>query len=274
MSSTTNDASSYKLHIKTSQISPFKTLMTALKDILLETNIKFTKNGMTIVNMDKSHNILVHLFLEADGFEEYICNETKIVLGVNIFHLFKIINTVDTHDILSIYIDNEDYEEGVVKYLTICFNNDIIRQQRIYKLRLIEPTIEYSDIPSNIKYSSIINLPSNDFQKIVRDLSHFSNRLEIKSVGDELWFNLKGPYANVQIRRSECDETMKYIQKQDEKKIIQGEFSLKYLNYFIKCTNLCNSIELLLGNNLPLIVKYDVPSLGEIKLCLAPLECD
>ena len=58
---------------------------------------------------------------------------------------------------------------------------------------------------------------------------------------------------------------------EDKSKIIQGEFSLKNLSYFIKCTNLCNSIEMYLENNLPLIVKYSVASLGSIKLCLAPL---
>jgi len=43
------------------------------------------------------------------------------------------------------------------------------------------------------------------------------------------------------------------------------------LGYFIKCTNLCNTIEMYLENDLPLVVKYAVASLGEIKLCLAPL---
>ena len=64
---------------------------------------------------------------------------------------------------------------------------------------------------------------------------------------------------------------MKIVEKKNPTQIIQGEFSLKNLSYFIKCTNLCNQIEIYLGNNLPLIIKYDVASLGEIKLCLAPL---
>ena len=41
------------LEIKTVQIAPFRTLMTALKDILLETNITFKPDGIRIVNMDK-----------------------------------------------------------------------------------------------------------------------------------------------------------------------------------------------------------------------------
>ena len=64
---------------------------------------------------------------------------------------------------------------------------------------------------------------------------------------------------------------MEFLVKQDNSKIIQGEFSLKNLSYFIKCTNLCNQIEIYLENDLPLVVKYNVASLGEIKLCLAPL---
>ena len=71
------------LSIKTVQISPFRTLMTALKDILLETNIVFKKDGIRIVNMDKSHTILVHLFLKAENFELYQCKSEKIIVGVN-----------------------------------------------------------------------------------------------------------------------------------------------------------------------------------------------
>ena len=48
------------LTIKTVQIAPFRTLMIALKDILLETNICFHTNGIKIINMDKSHTILAH----------------------------------------------------------------------------------------------------------------------------------------------------------------------------------------------------------------------
>ena len=50
------------LTIQTIQIAPFRTLMTALKDILLETNITFRPDGIRIINMDKSHTILAHLF--------------------------------------------------------------------------------------------------------------------------------------------------------------------------------------------------------------------
>jgi proliferating cell nuclear antigen len=258
------------LTIKTVQIAPFRTLMTALKDILLETNITFAPDGIRIINMDKSHTILAHLHLAAQNFEFYECKKEKIIIGVNMFHLFKLINSIDNDDTLTIYIENNDYADGIVSHLALKFENGEIKQCKTQKLRLIEPEPEelhYPDVP----FSSIINLPSSDFQKIIRDLSCISDKLEIKSVGNELIFKCSGQFASAEIHRAESDGSMGFIQKQDSSKIIQGEFSLKNLGYFIKCTNLCQQVEMYLANDLPLVVKYDVASLGSIKLCLSAL---
>lgn len=258
------------LTIKTVQIAPFRTLMTALKDILIETNISFQKDGMRIINMDKSHTILAHLHLKAENFEYFHCGVEKIIIGVNMFHLFKLINTIDNDDTLTIYIEKSDYTDGVTTFLGLKFENGDIKQCKIQKLRLIEPDCEELAIPS-ISFSSVINLPSSDFQKIVRDLSPLSDKLEIRSVDNELIFKCAGSFASVEISRAASQGTMEFKEQKDSKKIIQGVFSLKNLSYFIKCTNLCSILEIYLENDLPLIVKYFVASLGEIKLCLAQL---
>ena len=145
------------LTIKTVQIAPIRTLMTALKDILLETNITFTPEGIKIINMDKSHTILVHLKLESDKFEYYECNMDKITIGVNMLYLFKLINTINNDDTLTIYIDHDDYTDGVVQYLGLKFENGDIKQQKIQKLRLIEPDADEFDIP-DVMFSSILHL--------------------------------------------------------------------------------------------------------------------
>lgn len=258
------------LTIKTVQIAPFRTLMTALKDILLETNITFEPDGIRIINMDKSHTILAHLYLAAQNFEFYECKKEKIIIGVNMFHLFKLINSIDNDDTLTIYIENSDYVDGIVSHLALKFENGEIKQCKTQKLRLIEPEPEELQYP-DVKFSSIINLPSSDFQKIIRDLSCISDKLEIRSVGNELIFKCSGQFASAEIHRAESDGSMGFILKQDSSKVIHGEFSLKNLGYFIKCTNLCQQIELYLENDLPLVVKYNVASLGEIKLCLSSL---
>lgn len=200
------------LTIKTVQIAPFRILMTALKDILLETNICFTRDGIKIINMDKTHTILVNLTLPSENFESYDIKKDKIIIGVNMLHLFKLINTIDNDDTLTIYIEEEDYSDGVIHYLGLKFENGLIKQCKTQKLRLIEPELEEMNIP-DVKFSSVLNMPSSDFQKIIRDLGCISEKLEIKSVGNELIFICNGQFAKSEIRRCECDGNMQFIEK-------------------------------------------------------------
>jgi proliferating cell nuclear antigen len=258
------------LTIKTVQISPFRTLMTALKDILIDTNIRFQPDGIYIVDTDKSCTILAHVFLDAEKFEFFECKKEKIIIGVNVLHLFKLINSIDNNDTLTISIANEDYNVGIVTHLTLKYENAALHQCKIQRLRLIEPDhneLEYPDIT----FSSEISLSSNNFQKVIRDLSGLSDKIEIKSVGSDIIFKCKGQFAEVEICWSESDGNMEFIEKPDSSKVVHGEFSLKNLGYFIKCTNLCGQIEMYLENDYPLVIRYDVASLGYIKMWSATL---
>jgi proliferating cell nuclear antigen len=256
--------------IKTVQIQPIRNMITAIKDILTDATITFTKEGMKIINFDKTHTILVNVTLNSHKFEQYNCDPEKIIVCTNTLHLFKVISTMSNDDTLSMYIDKADYHDGVVSHLGLQYDNGDIKQCYCQKLRLIDPDMEELVVP-DVEYSTIINLPTTDFQKIIRDLNGISDRIEIKSVGNDLIFSCEGNFASSKIYRSESGGNMEFIQKNDASVVIQGEFSLKSLSHFIKCTPLCTHLEMYLGNDLPLIVKYDVASLGSIMLCLAPL---
>ena len=258
------------LTVKTVQIQPIRNMITAIKDILTDATITFTKEGMKIINFDKNHTILVNVVLHANKFEKYRCDPDKIIICANTLHLFKVISTMSNDDTLSMYIEKSDYHDGIVSHLGLQYDNGDIKQCYSQKLRLIEPDTEELSVP-DVEYSTVIHLPSADFQKIIRDLNGISDRIEIKSVGNELIFSCEGNFATSRIFRSESDGNMNFLQKPNASVVIQGEFSLKSLSHFIKCTPLCSHLEMYIGNDLPLIIKYDVASLGEIKLCLAQL---
>jgi len=154
--------------------------------------------------------------------------------------------------------------------LGLQYDNGDIKQCYSQKLRLIEPDTEELIVP-DVEYSTVINLPTADFQKIIRDMNGISDRVEIKSVGSDLIFSCEGNFASSHIYRTESEENMEFIRKPDASVVIQGEFSLKSLSHFIKCTPLCTHLEMYLGNDLPLIISYQVASLGHIRLCLASL---
>ena len=71
------------LTIKTVQIQPIRNMITAIKDILTDATITFTKEGMKIINFDKTHTILVNVNLKSQKFEKYDCDPDKIIVCAN-----------------------------------------------------------------------------------------------------------------------------------------------------------------------------------------------
>lgn len=267
LKSITNEMSENNvLTIMTSQIGPFKTLIGALKDIISDTNIIFTKQGMKIINIDATHTVVVFLELLGENFEVYNCKYDKIIIGTNLIRLYKLIDTIENNETLTIYIANEDYDNGIVSQLSLKFDNTMNNQYTIHQLRLMDVDTEEMVYP-DIVFSSMISFPSIEFMKIIRKLSNTASEVEIIYANNELIFESKGStFSTTKITKFGEGLSQKCS---SNKKIFQGLFVLKYLNCFIKCTNLSTQVDLYLENDKPLVIEYAVASLGKIRLCLS-----
>ena len=256
-----NEESQYILELKTVQSSAFRVLIEALKEILTDANIEFDSTGLKLVAMDASHTVLVHLKLDADNFEQYTCLN-RIVLGINMLNFFKLIKTMSNSDTLTLFVEKEN-----TNLLGIKIENGEKNTLTVYKLNLMDLSEELIQIPP-ASFDSVITMPAPDFQKICRDMHNLADCIEIESVGQQLRFKCKGDFASQETIMGETSSGMAFLKNNEE--IVQGIFALKHLVLFTKCTNLCNSIEVYLKNDYPLIIQYTVASLGNIKLCLAP----
>jgi proliferating cell nuclear antigen len=256
--------SQLKMELKTVQANIIRVLIEALKEILPDANMEFTSKGVKIISMDSSHTVLVHLRLTGTQFEHYHCPE-KIIVGVNMLNFFKLIKTMNNNDTLTLYIENNDSSR-----LGIKIENGDKNTITNFKLNLLDLDEEVIEVPP-AKFTSVINIPSSDFQKICRDMNNLSNLIEIKSVSSQLIFECTGDFASQQTIMGESTSNgISYVETPRTHEIVQGVFSLKHLVLFTKCTNLCNSIQMYMENDYPLVLAYQVGSLGEIKFCLAP----
>ena len=247
--------------IKTIQSSIIKTLIEALKEILNDTVIEINNDCIKVVTMDNSHIILVHLKLFADKFEFYKCNR-PISIGINMLNLYKIIKTVNNNDIITFFVYNYNLNHLVIK-----IDNMEKNTKTTYFLNLLDLNNEQFDIPE-VQFNSVITLPSNDFQKLMRDMNNLADFVEIKNVDNKFILTCSGDFCSQETVLSDND--LVNIENKNHSDIIQGIFNLKYLVLFTKCTNLSNNVELYLKNNYPLIIRYNVASLGSLKLCLSP----
>ena len=249
--------------IKTIQSSAIKCMVEALKELLTDTVLEITDTGIKIVTMDNAHVILVHLKLDADKFEYFKCNK-PISIGINMLNFYKIIKTINNNDILSLFIYEDD-----INHLGVKLENADKNTKTTYKINLLDLNNENFEIPE-VVFNSVVTLPSNDFQKITRDMNNLAEYVEIKNINNEVILTCDGDFCSQETVLSDKDNASITINCENQDDIIQGNFSLKYLVLFTKCTNLSNTVELYLKNDYPLIIKYSIASLGEIKLCLSP----
>lgn len=234
------------------QASAFKSMFEVLKDILNDVNIYFRPQGMYVVTLDTARTSLIDMFLAADNFEEYHCDQEEIIAGINISNTFKLMKTITNNDVIKLEINSKEY-------MDIEITSETKKTSTKFQLKLLDINENRIEVP-DVMMSTITTLPSADFQRLCRDMSNLGSEIEIKRDGKMLHLTCNGDFAN-QETSIECPE---------ESPKITGLYSLKYLNIFTKATSMCASVQIIqeTGNRF-LILKYNVANLGELKFYLA-----
>ena len=94
-------------NIKTVQAPIFKQVVDALKDILTDVNLEIDSTGIKIVAMDNTNIVLIHLKMNSDQFEEFFC-EKKTHVGICMLKFHMLIKTINTNDLLVLYMKKND----------------------------------------------------------------------------------------------------------------------------------------------------------------------
>lgn len=240
------------MKLVTIQATAFKSTFEVLKDILNDVNIYFKPEGMTIVTLDTARTSLIDMFLSADNFEEYSCDQDEIIAGINISNTFKLLKTITNNDVLKIEINSKEY-------MDIEIMSESKKTNTKFQLKLLDINESKIEVPE-VTMTTVTTLPSVDFQRLCRDMSNIGAEIQIRRHGMKISFTCDGDFAN--------QETM--IDCKEESPDIAGLYSLRYLNIFTKATSMCSSVQIIQENgNRFLILKYNVANLGELKFYLA-----
>ena len=239
------------MKLATVQASAIKSTFEVLKDILNDVNIYFKKDGVYIVTLDTARTSLVDMYLSADNFEEYTCEE-EIVAGINVSNTFKLLKSITNSDVLVMSIECKEY-------MKIEIHSEAKKTCTVFSLKLLDINENQIEVPS-MTMTTITPMLSADFQRICRDMFNIGNDIEITRDGHTLKLYCKGDFAN-QETNIECTE---------ESPKISGDYSLRYMNIFTKATSMCSTVQIMQEEqNRFLILKYNVANLGELKFYLA-----
>jgi proliferating cell nuclear antigen len=299
------------VEIYTVQGAAIKALVEALRELLTENRIEFDVTGIRIIDTDKDETVLVHLKLDAKRFDAFYCAK-KTVICVNMLLLNKLLKGVNQSHALTLFIEDEEPPS----YLGIRIETPEKNSRTTYRLQLQEVVDEPLEVPAE-EFSSVLTLPSADFNKICRDMANLGEPglLEIKNIRNQLIFTCQSDWCTQETVIKDSEDVVPpkgqdagsgasggagasggsgasggagasgsaSVPLQDwaaggggaaggSNEIVQGVFPLKTIVHFCKCKALSSTVEIFMKNNYPLILRFAVAQLGEIKLCVVQHE--
>lgn len=243
------------MHLKTIQASAVKSVFEVLKDIINDVNVCFTPEGIHILTLDTARVTLVHMNLSAENFEEYECPE-NVSAGLNMANMYKLLKSVSSQDTLDISVIGRDY-------MNILIENPVKNSSTSFRLKLLDINEDIFEFPE-IKMNIITTLPSVDFQRIARDMGNLACEMGIIREGNKLIMSCNGDFADQTTILDFPDESVSKT---------GNTFNLKYINLFTKATNMSSSVQIMQNsesNSMPIIFRYAIANLGELKFYLAP----
>lgn len=262
--------------IKSSKAVIIKQLLEIIKPYIKECNLMITPEGIKISTLDISKTSVTYVKLNANKFEHYHCTQ-NIIIGIDTTIFFKAIKNANRRETITFYMDNNDRDK-----LCIELADPFMGKVKDYKLNLLELDDKIFKV-EDIEFSSIINIPSVQFQQIIKDIHLLDGKIvEIKSIDRQLIFTSVDGNAEFRTSISEIDDTLNKDHKtllqqngedlrsvrfaKNTNNIVQGKFKMSTLLLFIKASHLCDNMNLLIANDKPLVLEYFVADLGILRL--------
>merc|ERR1712238_583603 len=192
--------------------------------------------------------------------------ERPMSLGMNVDSLAKIMKMCGPSDSLRI-----KWQSGAD---SVGFQCESGSDDRIadFDLKLMQIESEHMEIPEQ-QYKVVVRLPSGEFQKICKDLKEFGETMQISASKEGIKFSVAGDVGsgNVMLKPRDADKA------EDKATLtchepVTATFALRYLVNFAKAAPLCGTVELGLGPDAPLLVRYNLENAdnGHLQFYLAP----
>jgi len=242
-----------------------KKVVDAMKDLRKDVNFDCSEKGMQVQAMDSSHVALVSLMLREAAFAEFKCDRNAS-LGMNVDSLAKIFKMCGPSDSLKLRWQNDAD--------TVNFQCESGEEDRIadFDLKLMQIEAEHMEIPDQ-HYKVVVKLPSSEFQKVCRDLKEFGETMSMSASKEGIRFSVQGDIGtgNVMLKPREAEKPEDRVSLTVHEPVT-ATFALRYLVNFAKAAPLCGVVELGLGPDAPLLVKYDLEEAGNghMQFYLAP----
>jgi len=260
---------------KLQKASLLKKLIDAIRELVTDAPFDCSESAMSLQAMDGSHVALVSMRLGSGIFDTYRCDRT-INIGLSTKNMATALKCAGNDDTCLIR-----YDENADDSVTLSFVDDKHRRKQDITMKLMDIDTEHLGVPDQ-KYSAIIEMSSNEFKKVMGDLSSFSDTVTITASKGQVVFESGAGESGQNVVTFNSDEEVRDDMSDDGDKKnetavtitvtenVKLGFSVKYFNHFAKASSLSNRVRLSMTNRVPIVVEFGIEDDGFLKFYLAP----
>lgn len=259
------DYEQYLVRADTTHTAKIKTLVSVLKVIIPETTLIFTPNGIEISQQESTAHVIVHMQLLADRFTNYHFKPRQnIRIGINTTQLYNAIRCLPQTDVISFVIKDPDYchddEALICTFGIMTHNADGNRTTTIWLNSHDEQDSIYQ---MDSEYPITIEIKSDELQRIISQFAKLGGveTLQITYAKNVLQFSAKGDVSKSETQIINVNSTDNNFNE-----IINVHVNLRMVVAFVKCYPLSSIARLMIYNEIPLMIEYNVGDLGFVRL--------
>lgn len=248
---------SYYIHAKWSKASFLKNVIDGVKEIIVQTNIDWTDEGISIQGMDASHVALSNVFLSKLDFVFYHIKES-ITIGIDMVRLSKLLAMTEGEDSLELFIKNDD--EATINMVIVSQDN---KKRSHFQIPLLDIDSDYMNIPDMIYKGHVIQ-KSSEILSAVRDLGFFGDSVKIGIDNSELKISVEGDFGKGErawkegiLRTTNLDE-------------LQQSYPIKYMLMALKGNSVSSDVSIEMTQGSPIRISYSFGKASKIVNYVAP----
>lgn len=247
----------------------FQKLIDGARSVVHELNFKCTQEGLRANSMDDSSTIYIDIALNAEGFDEYFCEDgDDQKIGLNLEYFQKAMKVGFNGDSLFLrYLHNDEN-----LHVTWTSNGD--ERESEFQCRLMDQSIlEDYPTPQNDK-AFVVDMNSHVLSKIINSYASMATSVEFTVDRKSLKLAILGVdlldgIVNHHIGNREGHELT--IEKRSDIDSICQTFKLGSWVKFMKSASLSHSVRLIFtGEDSPCIVEYSMGDLGHVRFFVTP----
>ena len=256
-----------------------RTLFDAIHNVITEAGLVIDTDSICIDRFDNTKTMVVKVKLDHLDKGTYHC-ERRLEVGLNISTFHKTLNAVVQNDVLGMCITKKSWDDGD-RTLDLYVMNETDMYCYEFICRVLAIDYEKPQLPERSVFNTHISISCTNFKRYLHDCAEQGEYLQFQTHYDKeknLIETILAPTGgHVHISRLKLVLWATVPDDFDPKKFSIAnpqEYSIASLSLFTKATTLCKDVVILIADNFPLVVQYDVGDLGVLRFLLAPKFAD